>query len=49
MKFRKGKRAAIRGVNYETFADKVIKEFFIVKKVGDLKQKILSLNIAWQI
>ena len=50
-KFRRGKRAAIRGANYEAFADQVIQgskgNFYRqVKKVGGLKQKATSLNIA---
>ena len=49
-KFRKGKRAAIRGLNYDVFADQMIKgsrgNFYRqVKKVGGLKQKVSRLNI----
>ena len=51
VKFRKGKRASIRGVNYEAFADQVMKgskgNFYRqAKKVGGLKQKTTTLNIA---
>ena len=50
MKFRKGKRAAVRGINFEVFADQIIKgsrgNFYRqVKKVGGVKQKISRLNI----
>ena len=50
-KFWKGKRAAIRGVNYEAFADQVIKgskgNFYRqVKQIGGLKQRTTSLYIA---
>ena len=50
VKFRKGKRAAIRGLNYDVFADQIIKgsrgNFYRqVKKVGGLKQKVSRLNI----
>ena len=50
VKFRKGKRAAVRGINFEVFADQIIKgsrgNFYRqVKKVGGVKQKISRLNI----
>ena len=50
IKFRKGKRAAIRGINFEVFADQVIKgsrgNFYRqVKKVGGVKQQSYRLNI----
>ena len=50
-KFRKGKRASIRGLNFDAFADNIIKgskgNFYRqAKKVGGLKQKSTQLNIA---
>ena len=50
IKFRKGKRAAIRGINFEVFADQIINgsrgNFYKqVKKVGGLKQQSCRLNI----
>ena len=51
VKFRKGKRASIRGINFEVFADQIIRgsrgNFYrqVKKKVGGMKQKTSRLNI----